>query len=139
MLQIDSGIVLEVFQVQIIDYHLDFKNFLCCLFFQESKRTTALILLNVMTLLMASNGVVIKNIGDLVDPFTFSALRFTVSSLAFAPFLLILRPGGLEKTAVQAGVEIGFWSTLGYLFQVSAFGSMGLSVDITSSPSKRVT
>lgn len=85
----------------------------------------SLALLNMMTLLMASNGVVVKNAEAFVDPYTFSALRFFVSSLTFAPFLLSAGPKVLDKAALQAGLEIGFWSTLGYLFQVRALEKSG--------------
>ncbi|GMH36362.1 hypothetical protein BSKO_04230 [Bryopsis sp. KO-2023] len=84
--------------------------------FNWSGRVRGLVLLNVMTVIMATNWVVVKDAETMLDPFTFSALRFTVATLAILPFL----KGQTEKAepeVVKAGVELGVWFALGYLTQ----------------------
>lgn len=82
-----------------------------------SSRGQGLILLNIMTLLMGSNWVVVKESGASFDPFVFAALRF---SLAAAVFLPVLQTAFKDKEVSQAGCEIGLWSALGYLTQSAA-------------------
>jgi len=71
-----------------------------------------LVLLNILVLLCASNWVVVKQATDAAAPANFTALRFLVAALAFAPFL----PRVKQETFV-AGLELGFWSAAGYATQ----------------------
>lgn len=68
---------------------------------------------------MASNGVVVKHAEVVLDPYTFSALRFLASAVSFVPFLPMIENEYMSDIAIKAGLEVGCWSTLGYLFQVS--------------------
>jgi len=77
-------------------------------------RVRGLILLNLMTLIMSTNFVVVKDAEILMDPFSFSAARFITASLPFLPLLPRMK---MDKATIQAGAEIGLWSTLGYLTQ----------------------
>lgn len=79
-----------------------------------SDRVRGLILLNLMTLIMSTNFVVVKDAEFLMDPFSFSAARFITASLPFLPLLPRLK---MDNLTVRAGAEIGLWSTLGYLTQ----------------------
>lgn len=86
------------------------------------KRTSSLVLLNIMTFLMATNCVVVKQVEGSLDPYTFSAARFMVAALVFSPFLASPPSESREKSVIPnkeviAGLEIGLWSTLGYLLQ----------------------
>lgn len=80
-----------------------------------SDRTSCLVLLNVMTFIMATNWVVVKDAETMLDPFTFSALRFLLAALAFVPWLNRTQP--IDKDVVKAGVELGFWCAMGYITQ----------------------
>lgn len=83
--------------------------------FNVSDRTRGLILLNVMTFIMATNCVVVKDAESVMDPFTFSALRFSIAVIALVPFL---EAGNkIDKEVLRAGCELGCWSTLGYVMQ----------------------
>lgn len=77
-------------------------------------RVRGLILLNLMTLIMSTNFVVVKDAEVLMDPFSFSAARFITASLPFLPLLSRMK---IDEATFQAGAEIGLWSTLGYLTQ----------------------
>ncbi|GMH44806.1 hypothetical protein BSKO_12758 [Bryopsis sp. KO-2023] len=89
------------------------------------ERNKSLVLLNIMTFLFSTNYVVVKDAEQILDPYTFSALRFIVAALAFAPFLCLNENKSastdgkqpFHRTTILAGVEIGIWSTLGYLTQ----------------------
>lgn len=52
-----------------------------------------------------------------MSPEAFTVVRFTVSAIPFIPFVLQAR--GDARTQ-NAGIELGFWVSLGYLMQ--AFG-----------------
>lgn len=80
-----------------------------------SDRTTSLVLLNVMTFIMATNWVVVKDAETMLDPFTFSALRFSIAAVAFIPFLSRAMP--IDKQVMKAGIELGIWCALGYITQ----------------------
>lgn len=83
-------------------------------YFGLSPRVQGLILLNLMTVLMATNWVVVKEAEETLDPFVFSALRFSVAAAAFFPFL----KGAIQNRKVfRAGLEVGVWSSLGYILQ----------------------
>eukprot|EP00775_Hariotina_reticulata_P013252 gene13252-13382_t len=77
-------------------------------------RVRGLVLLNIMTLLMGSNWVVIKSSNSAFDPVVFTSLRFTLAAAAFAPFL---KQGLTNPDVRKAGIEIGAWTALGYLCQ----------------------
>lgn len=82
--------------------------------FTFSDRLRGLVLLNVMTLIMSTNFVVVKDAQTTIDPFSFSAARFVVAAIPFLPFITKTRP---DRQTIIAGLEIGLWSTLGYLTQ----------------------
>ena len=75
-------------------------------------RGRGLVLLNILVLLCASNWVVVKQATDAAAPANFTALRFLVAAVAFAPFL----PRANRDTAA-AGLELGLWSAAGYATQ----------------------
>eukprot|EP00210_Caulerpa_lentillifera_P005199 g4967.t2 len=82
--------------------------------FGVSARMKGLILLNVMTLIMSTNFVVVKDAQTMIDPFSFSAARFITAAIPFLPFIAKSKP---DRQTLVAGLEIGLWSTLGYLTQ----------------------
>ena len=83
-------------------------------YFGLSPRVQGLVLLNLMTVLMATNWVVVKEAEETLDPFIFSALRFSVAAAAFFPFI----EGAIkDRKVLGAGLEIGIWSSLGYILQ----------------------
>lgn len=87
-------------------------------------RLKGLLLLNVMTLLMGSNWVVVKASADaatMTDSMTFMAMRFAMASALFLPFLK------LDKKVAKAGIEIGFWYAAGYVAQALALASTSAS------------
>lgn len=49
-----------------------------------------------------------------MNPAAFTVVRFTVSVIPFIPF--VLRGWGDSHTR-NAGIELGFWVSLGYLMQ----------------------
>jgi hypothetical protein len=58
--------------------------------------------------------VVVKDSISDFDPYAFSALRFSVAALAFSPFLL---KAVRDRRVLQAGLELGLWTALGYTLQ----------------------
>lgn len=61
--------------------------------------------------------VLVKDAGGL-DPLVFCCARFVCAAAFFAPFL----PEALREetgTLLPAGIELGVWTSLGYLTQVS--------------------
>ena len=48
------------------------------------------------------------------DAFDFAALRFLIAAAAFSPFL---GKAVQDRKILQAGIELGAWSALGYLTQ----------------------
>ncbi|CAD7702600.1 unnamed protein product [Ostreobium quekettii] len=82
--------------------------------FGLSPRIQGLLLLNVMTVIMATNWVVVKETEEIMDPFTFSALRFSIAAMALFPFI----KSAVQKDEIfKAGLEIGLWTALGYILQ----------------------
>ncbi|KAK9816221.1 hypothetical protein WJX74_001240 [Apatococcus lobatus] len=77
-------------------------------------RIRGLVLLNLLVLLVATNWVVLRDTETFFDAFDFAALRFTIAAAAFSPFL---SKAVKNPKIVQAGVELGAWSALGYLTQ----------------------
>lgn len=87
-------------------------------------RIRGLILLNVLVLLVAANWVIVKDTGNNFDPYAFATLRFGVATLAFSPFL---KKALKNKDVVRAGVELGVWCALGYLFQSAGLAATDAS------------
>ena len=58
-----------------------------------------------------------KEVEELVDPATFNAVRFAITAIPFVP-LVLYKWDDVETR--NAGIELGFWVSLGYLMQ--AFG-----------------
>ncbi|XXG51123.1 hypothetical protein AAC387_Pa02g4967 [Persea americana] len=82
--------------------------------FFASKKVRSIILLNVITVIYASDIPVIKEVEDIMDPALFTCVRFAVSAIPFLPFILRAREDGQTRAA---GIELGFWVSLGYLAQ----------------------
>ncbi|KAF7827667.1 EamA domain containing protein [Senna tora] len=82
-----------------------------------SKKLRSIILLNVITVVYASNIPVVKEVEAIMSPAAFTVVRFTLSAIPFIPFVLKARGDAHTR---NAGVELGFWVSLGYLMQ--AFG-----------------
>lgn len=79
-----------------------------------STKVRSIILLNVITLIYASDIPVLKEVEAIIDPATFTVIRFTLSAIPFIPFVLRAR---CDVQTRNAGVELGFWVSLGYLAQ----------------------
>ncbi|CAL5038000.1 unnamed protein product [Urochloa decumbens] len=78
------------------------------------RKTRSIILLNLVTIIFASNISVVKEAETLLDPDLFNMLRFTIAAIPFAPLLLTsLRDW---QTFVR-GLELGVWASLAYLAQ----------------------
>ncbi|XP_038692138.1 uncharacterized protein LOC119990342 isoform X3 [Tripterygium wilfordii] len=82
--------------------------------FFASKKVRSIILLNVLTLIYASDIPVLKEIEAIVDPASFTVVRFVACAIPFLPFVLKSR-GDIHTR--NAGIELGFWVSLGYLMQ----------------------
>lgn len=74
-------------------------------------------MLNVVTIVYASSIPVVKEVEELVDPATFNVVRFAMTAIPFIP-LVLYKWDDFEIR--DAGIELGFWVSLGYLMQ--AFG-----------------
>ncbi|XP_026386793.1 uncharacterized protein LOC113282081 [Papaver somniferum] len=82
--------------------------------FFASKKVRSIILLNVISVIYASNIPVLKEVEAIVDPATFTVVRFTLSAIFFLPF--VIQASGDAETRT-AGIELGVWVSLGYLMQ----------------------
>ncbi|CAI9296881.1 unnamed protein product [Lactuca saligna] len=82
--------------------------------FFASKKVRSIILLNVITLVYASDIPVLKEVEAIMDPAAFTVVRFTVSAIPFLPF--VWRSWG-DVQIRNSGIELGFWVSLGYLMQ----------------------
>ncbi|GAB4840414.1 hypothetical protein Ancab_021182 [Ancistrocladus abbreviatus] len=82
--------------------------------FFPSKRVRGIILLNLITVVYASNIPVVKEVEATMDPAAFSVFRFAVSAIPFVPFAFRARNDAHTR---RAGVELGVWVSLGYLMQ----------------------
>ncbi|KAB1205732.1 hypothetical protein CJ030_MR7G028083 [Morella rubra] len=82
-----------------------------------SKKVRSMILLNVITIVYASNIPVVKEVEAITNPAAFTVVRFAMSAIPFIPFVLRARD---DFHIRNAGIELGFWVSLGYLMQ--AFG-----------------
>ncbi|KAL4574400.1 hypothetical protein LXL04_021229 [Taraxacum kok-saghyz] len=82
--------------------------------FFASKKVRSILLLNVITLIYASEIPVLKEVEAIMDPAAFTVVRFTVSAIPFLPF--VWRSWG-DVQIRNSGMELGFWVSLGYLMQ----------------------
>lgn len=82
--------------------------------FFASKKVRSIILLNVITVVYASNIPVVKEVEAITDPAAFTVVRFAVSAIPFIPSVLKAR-GDVHTR--NSGIELGFWVSLGYLMQ----------------------
>ncbi|KAM4106554.1 hypothetical protein ACJW30_04G070100 [Castanea mollissima] len=74
----------------------------------------SIILLNVITIVYASDIPIVKGVEMSMDPATFSAVRFVVSAIPFLPFVFRARD---DIKTRNAGMELGLWVSLGYLIE----------------------
>lgn len=78
------------------------------------RKARSLVLLNLVTLIFASNISVVKQAEALLDPDLFNMLRFTIAAIPFVPLLLkSLR----DMQIFFRGLELGIWVSLAYLAQ----------------------
>ncbi|KAF4385245.1 hypothetical protein G4B88_026528 [Cannabis sativa] len=89
------------------------------LFGSKSKKIRSIILLNVITIVYASDIMVVKGAEATMDPAAFSAARFIVSAIPFLPFVWRARHDDQTR---NAGIELGFWLSLAYFIEaIGAF------------------
>lgn len=77
-----------------------------------NKKFTSIILLNVITIIYASNISIIKEAESFADPAYFSAVRFVLSTIPFLPSIFQARN---DIQIRNSGLELGLWLSLGYL------------------------
>ncbi|GFP90822.1 uncharacterized transporter af_0788 [Phtheirospermum japonicum] len=82
--------------------------------FFASRKVRSIILLNVITIIYASNIPVVKEVEAIIDPEAFTAVRFAVAAIPFIPFVFRAR---VDSHTRNAGIELGFWVSLGYILQ----------------------
>lgn len=82
--------------------------------FFASKKVRSIILLNIVTVIYASDIPVLKEVEQITDPALFTVVRFSVTAILFLPFVLKVRE---DHQIRSAGMELGFWVSLGYLSQ----------------------
>ncbi|XP_057765927.1 uncharacterized protein LOC130986511 [Salvia miltiorrhiza] len=82
--------------------------------FFASKKVRSIILLNVITIIYASNIPVVKEVEAIIDPEAFTVVRFVVAAIPFMPFVFRARNDSHTR---KAGLELGFWVSLGYILQ----------------------
>ncbi|CAI9095998.1 OLC1v1032058C3 [Oldenlandia corymbosa var. corymbosa] len=88
----------------------------------ESKKVRSIILLNCITVIYASNIPVVKQVEAYIKPEAFTIVRFSLAALLFSPFVFKAR--GDNRTR-NAGIELGFWVSLGYLMQALGLQTSG--------------
>lgn len=71
-------------------------------------------MLNIVTVIYASDIPVLKEVEQITDPALFTVVRFSVTAILFLPFVLKVRE---DHQIRSAGMELGFWVSLGYLCQ----------------------
>lgn len=71
-------------------------------------------MLNVITVVYASNIPVVKEVEAIMDPAAFNVVRFVITAVPFIPFVWQARDDAETR---KAGIELGFWVSLGYLMQ----------------------
>ncbi|EXB50057.1 hypothetical protein L484_007359 [Morus notabilis] len=79
-----------------------------------SKKVRSIILLNVITVVYASDILVVKEAEATMDPAAFSAVRFVMSAIPFLPFVFRARDDDRTR---NSGIELGFWLSLAYFIQ----------------------
>ncbi|EXB69097.1 putative transporter [Morus notabilis] len=79
-----------------------------------SKKVRSIILLNVITVVYASDILVVKGAEATMDPAAFSAVRFVMSAIPFLPFVFRARDNARTR---NAGIELGFWLSLAYFIE----------------------
>ncbi|KAL2233310.1 UNVERIFIED_CONTAM: hypothetical protein Sindi_1511000 [Sesamum indicum] len=79
-----------------------------------SRKVRSIILLNVITVIYASNIPVVKEVEAIIDPEVFNVMRFAVAAIPFIPVVLQARD---DVNTRNAGIELGFWVSLGYIMQ----------------------
>ncbi|XP_047333548.1 uncharacterized protein LOC124937078 [Impatiens glandulifera] len=82
-----------------------------------SNKFRSVILLNLVTVIYASNISVVKDVETITDPAAFTVVRFVISAIPFIPFAFKTWE---DIPTRNAGIELGCWISLGYLMQ--AFG-----------------
>ncbi|XP_020092404.1 uncharacterized protein LOC109712958 isoform X2 [Ananas comosus] len=82
--------------------------------FFASKKVRSIILLNVLTVIYASDIPVLKEVEAVTEPALFNVVRFIVSAIPFPPFVL---KGCGDRHTRTAGVELGLWVSFGYVSQ----------------------
>lgn len=70
----------------------------------------------------ASNIPVVKEVEGFVDPGAFTIVRFVLAAIPFIPFVLKARD---DVQTRNAGIELGFWVSLGYLLQALGLQTSG--------------
>ncbi|XP_059641833.1 uncharacterized protein LOC132283824 [Cornus florida] len=83
-------------------------------FFFGSKKIRSIILLNLITIVYASDIPLVKEVEALMDPAAFCAVRFALAAIPFLPFVFRARN---DVQTRNAGIELGFWVSLGYLVE----------------------
>ncbi|XP_010274721.1 PREDICTED: uncharacterized protein LOC104609967 [Nelumbo nucifera] len=78
------------------------------------RKVRSIVLLNIITIVYASEVLVLKDAEAIMDPAAFTVVRFAVSAIPFLPFVLRSRDDVQTRTA---GMELGFWVSLGYFMQ----------------------
>jgi hypothetical protein len=56
----------------------------------------------------------VKEVEAIIDPAAFTVVRFALSAIPFIPFVFQARG---DVHIHNAGIELGFWVSLGYLMQ----------------------
>ncbi|KAL6637696.1 hypothetical protein ACP70R_025268 [Stipagrostis hirtigluma subsp. patula] len=79
-----------------------------------SKKTRSIIILNVLSVIYASDIPVLKEVEALTAPAVFNMVRFIVAAIPFIPFAV--RAFG-DRRVRTAGLELGIWVSLAYLSQ----------------------
>lgn len=77
-----------------------------------TKKFRSIILLNVITIIYASNISIIKDAESFTDPAYFSAVRFVLSTIPFLPSIFQARN---DIQIRNSGLELGLWVSLGCL------------------------
>ncbi|KAJ4959820.1 hypothetical protein NE237_019730 [Protea cynaroides] len=80
----------------------------------SSKKVRSIILLNLITIVYASNIPILKEVEGIVDLSLFTVVRFSAAAIPFLPFVLRARD---DVQTRNAGIELGFWVSMGYLMQ----------------------
>ncbi|KAK2664511.1 hypothetical protein Ddye_003085 [Dipteronia dyeriana] len=80
----------------------------------ESDKIKSILLLNVITIVYASDIPVLKAVEAIMDPAAFCAVRFVMSAIPFLPFVFRARD---DIQTRNEGIELGLWVSLGYFVE----------------------